>query len=169
MNRPRNESLHRAQKWGCCPPCTWEMSNWCACLPWECLCSRKRLFWGWAGVRRCLFLKILECVLSQSSLLTSDFYHFSLLVPPQLDTKLVCHLPALLTCRCCFPALRETKLLGVCSRCWKLCGFYFYFLVCPRSLLVVQACTYPHAALCPHALPTEELWKKRSKKIFHRH
>lgn len=41
----------------------------------------------------------------------------------------ICHLPAVLTCRCCFPALRETKLLGFCgARHGRLCNFYFYFL-----------------------------------------
>lgn len=117
--------LCSAQWWGCCPPCTWEMSYWCACLPWECLSSWKcPFFWGWAGVRRSLCRKIL-CVLSLNSLLTSGFDHFSLLVPPQLNTKLVCHLPAVLTCRCCFPELRETKLLGFWStRCWRLCNFF---------------------------------------------
>lgn len=121
--------LRSAQRWGCCPPFTREVNNLCACLPWKCLSSWKCLFWGWAGVRRCLYLKILKCVFSLSFLLASDFYHFSLLVPPQLNTELVCHLPAVLTCRCCFPALRETKLFGFCStRCWRLCNFCLCFL-----------------------------------------
>lgn len=69
----------------------------------------------------------LHCLLS--FLFRSDFYHFFLFVPPQVDTQLVCHLPAVLTYRCCFPALRETKLLGFCGAChWTLCNFYFYFL-----------------------------------------
>lgn len=158
--------------------CTWEMSNWCACLPWECLSSCP-FFWGWAGVRRCLCLKILEHVLSLSSLLISDFYHFSLLVPAQLSTKLVCHLPAVLTCCCCFP--EKTKLLGFCStRCWMLRSFYLCFLaqfalgafklwLGLSFSFLVQAWPYPHAALHPHALPTEELRKQRSKRIFYRH
>lgn len=124
-------SLHisKLERWGWCPPCIWEMNYWYACLPWGFLSSLKLPFsWGLAEVRRCLHLKILECVV-WLNLLLSNFDYFSLFVLSQLETKLVCNLPAVLTLRSCFPALRETKLFGFCgANHWKLCNFYFCFL-----------------------------------------
>lgn len=115
-----------AQWWGCCPPCIWEMNNWCACLPWLFLSSLMLPFsWGLAEVRRYLYMKNLECVFCLSFLLRSHFHHFFLFVLPHLSIRLVCHLPAVLTCRCCFPALREAKLPDFCGG-----NFYFYFLPC---------------------------------------
>lgn len=74
-------------------------------------------------------MKNLECVFWLSFLIRSHFYHFFLFVLPHLSIRLVCHLPAVLTCRCCFPALREAKQPDFCGASHWRTG-HFYFLPC---------------------------------------